>query len=511
VWGVVVAVTLVAGCTVGPTYHAPTAPKNNAYQINKTTSGSTSSNHNAIRQQVFKRAGRVRADWYKIFGSDKLNALIGQALAHNPSLAAGRARLKAAHEAVKASKGALLPQISANAGVSHNKANGTRLGIAQKRFVNVFNLYQGQLTARYNLDLFGKTRRRIERSAAQLHERRYRVLNTYVTLINNIVASAIAEAGVNAALQTTHQIIHAQKQSLKIIRKQIQYGAALQNKASQLQTQLAATQASLAPLRKQRMLAVNRLAVLTGSTPGTFSDPKFQLDQLKLPQKLPVSVPAQLVKHRPDILAAASALHAASAEVGVATANRLPNITLSASYGRNGLNPGDLANPVLAVYSIGAQLTAPIFEGGRLSARQRQAKHNYDAARADYRAKILSAFGNVSDSLRSLTSDSSALKARKRALHAARNNLDTVKAQLRHGAADYESLYQAQAQYRRIDLHYTKARVTRYRDTAALFRALGGGWWNAKGAPLAKPHSKDASTGVSNGKSQATNSAKTSN
>lgn len=486
--------TVVAGCAVGPDYQQPAQPDTDAYHIHQQTAGEHTAGHKTIPEQAFQKAGDVRSDWYRVFGSDKLDRLIGQAINDSPTLAAGQARIKAAHEAVKTSKSDLYPQLNVGGGYSRNRVTGSEFGTNNAEFTNVFNLYQGQATASYDLDLFGKTRRQIEQRSAQLNEQKFSVINTYITLINNIVATAVAEAGINAALDTSHQIIEAQESSLQVVRKQIRYGVAIDADASQIRTQLARTRASLEPLRKQKVLAVNRLAVLTGTPPGQFSDPGFSLDEIQLPTQLPVSVPAQLVSQRPDILASASAVHAASAQIGVATANLLPDLSISGSYGRSALTPSDLTDPAFALYSLGAQLSAPIFAGGRLRAEKRQATDLYVAALADYRATSLAAFGEVANSLRSIESDARALVAQQSAVDAARDNLKTVKAQLHNGAADYVALYTAQAQYRNAKLRYTDARVLRYADTADLFKALGGGWWNASNLPLPDNNSDDKTT-----------------
>ncbi|MEO8779403.1 MAG: efflux transporter outer membrane subunit [Rhodanobacter sp.] len=485
--------TVLAGCAVGPDYRPPAITATSAYRIGEATTGNRLVGSEAIPRQVFERATQVRADWYTVFGSHKLDTLIGAALAHSPTLAAGRARIEAAREAVNAVHGDLLPQVEASAGDQRERANGTQLGVASPMFTNVFSVYQAQISASYDLDLFGKTERQIERRGAQLNQRRYEVLNIYVSLIDNIVASAIAEAGVKSAIDITTRMAAAQQQSLDIVNQQIQLGAAISADAAQLRTQLARTRAALGLLQKQRLLAVDRLAVLTGTAPGQFGDPGFTLAELKLPTKLPVSVPAQLVRQRPDILAAASAVHAASAQIGVATANLLPDISLSASYSRNGLSVGNLADPALAMFSLGARIAAPVFAGGRLRAQKRQAQDEYVAALADYHATSLLAFGQVADSLRSLESDARVLRAQQNALDAARDSLDTVKVQLKNGTADYIALYLAQAQYQSVELNYTGAQVTRYRDTADLFRALGGGWWNAKSSSInAHTHAVDS-------------------
>ena len=280
----------------------------------------------------------------------------------------------------------------------------------------------------------------------------------------------------------------------RIVNQQIALGAAIEADATQVRTQLARTRASLEPLKKQKTLAVNRLAVLIGQAPGDFEDPAFTLNELRLPQTLPASLPSQLVSQRPDILAAAAAVHAASAEIGVATANLLPDLRISGSYSRQALTPANLGDPVNALYTLGAQLAAPIFAGGRLRARRRQAKDLYVAALAEYRATALSAFGDVANALRSLESDARALVAQRTAVDAARDNLATVRAQIDNGAADYVALYTAQAQYQTAELAFTEARVTRYRDTADLFRALGGGWADENGQPLPAATGQPAAT-----------------
>lgn len=486
---VLFASTLVAlaGCTVGPDFERPGAPVDDAYQSARSTIGDSGAD-TRLQQQMFERAGQVRADWYQVFGSKSLDQLIARALANSPTLAAGRARLKAAREAVNASEGALFPQIGASAGVSRRRASGIDLGIDDPMFINVFNLYQGRISASYDLDVFGKNRRRIEQSAARLDFERFQVLDTYVTLVNNIVATAIAEAGLNAAIDATQQIVDSQQSTLDIVDKQVQYGAAIDADASQIRTRLARTRASLEPLRKQKAVAVNRLATLVGATPGHFQDPAFSLDALTLPHSLPVSVPSALVRQRPDILAAESLVHAASAQIGVATANLLPDFSISGYYSREGLSVGDLGDPMNALYELGASVSAPIFAGGRLRANKRAAQDQYVAALADYRATALSAFGEVSNSLRSLESDARALRDQQIAVDQAQQNLDTVQAQVDNGAADYIGLYTAEQQYQEALLDATDARVTRYRDSADLFRALGGGWWNAATSPLADPN-----------------------
>lgn len=480
-----VAALSLAACTVGPDYEPPGAPAADAYTVPTDTDPDAAGDDDAgaeadIPHQAFVRAERVRTDWYRLFGSTTLDRLIGQALDNSPSLAAGRARLAAARAAVDESKADLYPQLDVGAGYSRRRVTGAAFGINDPSFTNVFNFYEARANASYDLDLFGKTRRRIEAAGARLNEQRYRVIDTYVTLINNIVTTAIAEAGINDALSLTRQLAESQAKALDIVGKRIRYGAAIDADAAQLKTQLARTRAALVPLEKQKALAVDRLAVLTGTPPGQFDDPNFTLDDLALPKQLPVTLPGRLVRQRPDILASQAAVHAASAKIGVATANLLPDLTISGSYSRQALSPADVGDPINALYTLGAQIAAPIFSGGRLRAQKRQAQQLYIAALADYRATALAAFGDVANALHSLDADERALAARQTELDTARTNLQTVRTQLRYGSADYIALYTVEAQYEDARRSYSDARVMRYRDTADLFHALGGGWTPAQ-------------------------------
>jgi NodT family efflux transporter outer membrane factor (OMF) lipoprotein len=474
-----------AGCTMGADFTQPPLPVQAGYgpagDVHQTVAAEGADG----AAQVFDRTRQVQADWYRLFGSAALDRLIAQALADNPSLKAGQARLSAAREAVTAASGARYPQLALDAGVSRNRASGAQFGIGDPAFVNTFNLYQAQLSASYDLDLFGARAREIESQQALAEMQRYRLLDSDLTLIDNVVASALAEAGARAALRATQQIIEAQRQSLQLIREQERYGVALESDVLRAQSQLADSEATLPALEQQIAVARNRLALLTGQTPATYRAPPLDLDQLHLPAQLPLSLPAQLVAQRPDVLAAASVVHSQLARVGVATAQRLPDFSIDASYGRVGLKPDDLLDPPAAIWKFGAQLMAPLFEGGRLAAQKRAARDRYRAAALDYQTAALTAFSQVADTLRALDNDARALRARRQSLQFAGRALTLVQARNRAGSADFLELYEAQAQVQLATIRYVDARLQRFADTAALYRALGGGWWSANGVPAA--------------------------
>jgi len=472
-------VLALSGCVVGPNFKAPAAPTQTVYNAGNLPHQTVSTSGSDGAAQVFDRSQQVRADWYRLLGSKALDQLIQQALAHNPTLMATQARLAAAREAVIAAAGTGTPQLGLSAGASRNRASGASFGINNPEFVNSFNLYQAQLTASYDLDPFGALAREVESTQAQAQVQRYRLLDSRITLINNVVASALAEAGARATLATTQDIVATQRKALHLTQQQQRYGAAQRSAVLRAQAELSDTEATLPALRQQIAVARHRLALLAGQSPADYRAPALNLDDFTLPTQLPVSLPSQLVRQRPDLLAAASVMHVELARVGVARARLLPNITLSASYGRIGLHPSDLLDPPAAIWNFGAGLVAPLLDGGTLHANKRAAQDQYRAAVADYRHAVLYAFDQVADALRALDNDAQALQARQQSLQASGQALKLVQARYREGSADFLNLYQTQELQRRSAIRYTRARLQRYQDTAALFRALGGGWWNA--------------------------------
>lgn len=472
-------VLVLSGCVVGPNFKTPPAPTQTAYNAGSLPHRTASTAGPDGAAQVFDRGQQVRADWYRLLGSKALDQLIQQALAHNPTLTAAQARLAAAREAVTAAIGTGTPQLGLSADASRNRASGASFGISNPEFVNTFNQYQAQLTASYDLDPFGALARQVESRKAQVEVQRYRLLDSRMTLVDNVVASALAEAGARATLAATQDIVATQRKALHLIQQRQRYGAAQRSDVLRAQAELSDTEATLPALQQQIAVARHRLALLTGQSPADYRAPALNLDDFTLPTQLPVSLPSQLVRQRPDLLAAASVMHVELARVGVASARLLPDITLSASYGRIGLHPSDLLDPPAAIWNFGAGLMAPLLDGGTLHANKRAAQDQYRATVADYRYAVLHAFDQVADALRALDNDAQALRARQQSLQASGQALKLVQARYRAGSADFLNLYQTQELQRRSAIRYTQARLQRYQDTATLFRALGGGWWNA--------------------------------
>jgi NodT family efflux transporter outer membrane factor (OMF) lipoprotein len=367
--------------------------------------------------------------------------------------------------------------VDAQASVSRQKVSGAAIG-QQAVNISPFTLYNASVSMSYALDIFGGVRRELESLQSQVDYQKFQLEGAYLTLTSNIVTSAVKEAALRAEIQAIKEILKAQEKQLSVVERQFQLGGASGLDVLVQKTQFAQTEATLPPLEKQLDQTRHQLAVLSGRLPSEAGLPEFNLDGLKLPQDLPVSLPSELVRQRPDIRASEALLHAACAQVGVATANLYPQVTLTGNYGSEAIKTGDLFNGSTAVWDIGAGLLQPVFRGGELTARRRAAIAAYDAASAQYRETVLLAFQNVADVLRALDADALALKAQADAEAVARESLELIRQQFQLGSVNYISLLIAERQYLQARIGLVQAQATRYADTAALFQALGGGWWN---------------------------------
>ncbi len=466
------------GCAVGPDYRAPEAPGTTAYTATALPPETAASPGAGGASQRLVPGQEIPAQWWTLFHSSELDQVIRQALADNPTLAAAQASLRAAQEARRAQLGALFPRVDANASASRQKISGAAFGQPNANFTP-FTLYDASVSVSYGLDLFGGTRREVEALQAQVDFQRYQLEGVYLTLSSNIVTTAVKEASLRAQIRATREIVTAQEKQLEVVERQFQLGAVARTDVLAQRTQLAQTRATLPPLEKDLALARHQLAVLAGRLPSEAAAlPEFDLDELVLPQDLPISLPSSLARQRPDIRASEALLHAANAQIGVATANLYPQITLTGSYGSEATKTGTLFSPGAAVWSLGAGLVQPLFHGGELKARRRAAVAAFDQARAQYRATILQAFQNVADVLRALDADANTLKAQADAEAAAHDALDLTQKQFELGAVSYLSLLNAERQYQQQRISLVQAQAARFADTAALFQALGGGWWN---------------------------------
>lgn len=475
--GAVSAIALLAGCAVGPDFKKPAAPEVSAYTAQPLATTAATPEVTGGDAQRFVQAADISGDWWTQFHSQTLNDLVAQSLKNNPDLKAAQASLRQAHENALAQKGAFYPQVSAGFAASHQEEPMTLAPVPNNNTFQ-YNLFTPQLNVSYVPDVFGLTRRTVESYQAQADAARYQMLATYTTLVNNVVATAIEEASTEAQIHATRRMIVAEKKSLEILQYQKDKGYASGVDLAAQQSELAAAEATLPPLIKQVTQLHDQLAVLTGQFPAQAHPGELALSDLTLPPDVPVSLPSDLVNQRPDVMQAQENLHAASAQIGIAVANRLPNIQLTAAAGSTALLFNQLFVPGSEFWSIGAGLTAPIFDGGTLLHQERAARAAFEASAAQYRSTVLTAFQNVADTLTALQQDAEGLRAAATADAAAKKTLDLTRWQLRDGYTNTLGLLIAEQAYQQAEIGMVQAQANRYADTAALFQALGGGWWH---------------------------------
>jgi NodT family efflux transporter outer membrane factor (OMF) lipoprotein len=463
------------GCAVGPNYHAPAAPV--ATLIPATQSGPGA--------QSFTVGGDIAGDWWTLYQSPELNTLIANALANNPSLTAAQASLVQAEETLRGTAGGeLLPSVSGALGVQRDQpspATYASLGgtnAATKLSIPPYTLYNASLSVSYTLDLWGETRRQIEGLEAQTEYQRDELEAAYLSLTGNIVTAAVQAASLQAQIDATNQVITSEQQLLKILQNQQSLGGASGAQVLQQQAQVAQSLATLPPLEAALAQTQNALVAYEGAFPGNTVPPVVTLDSLTLPQNVPVSIPSTIVAQRPDIRAAAAQLHVATTKVGVADAQMLPQVTLSAEIGHEALTTGTLFTPDTLLWNVVAGLTQPIFQGGQLLANRKGAIAALQGSGAQYQNTVITAFQNVADVLVALQYDADELQAAEAARDAAQQSLAVTQAQYQLGGEPLVAVLTAQTTYQDAAITEVKAKAARLSDTAALYVALGGGWWH---------------------------------
>jgi NodT family efflux transporter outer membrane factor (OMF) lipoprotein len=474
--GAALSLLALAACAVGPDFKPPPAPPVAGYAPDTPPKAAVSADVADGETQNFVMGRDIPADWWKVFHSKEIDALVVEALRANPSLHAAQATLWQAKENLYAAAGALLPSIDGNASATRERFSPAEFGFAGGP--STFNLYQATVNVSYVPDVFGGVRRQIEANSALAEYQRFELEATYLTLTSNVVTAAIQEASLRGQIEVTQDIIKAESDQLVVVRNQFEVGAATRADVLTQESEVATTQATLPPLQKQLEQQHHLLLLLIGRFPSESHGKHIALSAFHLPTGLPVSLPSQLVEQRPDVRAAQALLHQTSAQIGVAIANRLPQLNLTAEYGTAALTLGTLFTPPAAIWSLAGGVSQPIFHGFTLLHQERAAKAAYEVADAQYRNAVLTAFQNVADVLRALQLDAATLKAQQRAVRAASDTFDLTRGQYRLGAVTYIILLNAQRSYQQARLALVQAQAARFADTAALFQALGGGWWN---------------------------------
>jgi NodT family efflux transporter outer membrane factor (OMF) lipoprotein len=468
---------LLAGCTLGPDFEKPKPPEVTAYSANPASATAATPHVAGGDAQKFIQDADIPGDWWTLFHSKPLNDLIEDSLRKNPDLQSAQAALTVAKENVLAQRGAYYPSVNGSFSASRQRQPGTLAPVPSNNAV-LYNLFTPQLSISYVLDVFGLNRRTVESLQAQADQTRFQLIATYTTLTSNLVVAVIQEAALQAQIDATRELVDVNAKMTEILKYQLAKGYAGGLDLAAQESQLAQINATLPPLLKQLDQQHDLIAVLAGRFPAEAPADRFDLATLQLPADLPLSLPSTLVAQRPDVQQAEANMHAASALIGVAKANRLPNIELTANAGNTALAIDQVFNTGTSFWSIGANLTAPIFEGGQLMHQQRAAEAAYTQAAEQYRSTVLTAFQNVADTLAALAHDAEGLKAAAAAADAARLTLDLSQQQARVGYANTLALLNAEQAYQQAQINLVQAQANRFADTAALFQALGGGWWH---------------------------------
>jgi len=467
-------IALLAGCTVGPDFVRPKAPAADHYNQGKDPSETVPVEG---KSQRFEQGVGPVANWWNLFGSKQLDATVAEGFANNPSLEAAQASLRQSDDNLRAGYGIFYPQVNADLIPERQKFSPARFGSPAP--ANIFNLVTLSATVSYSLDIFGGQHRAIENLQSQVDLQRSTLLAAYLSLSGNIVNSAIAMAAYRGEIEYTEQLIALQKELIAITEKQVQAGTVPFASVLSLRSQLAALEAALPPLRQMLSQSEHLLATLAGHAPAEWVPAPVSMAELTLPDKLPLSLPSELVRQRPDILAAEAQLHGASANIGVATAALFPSFTLNGTFGQNATSMSGFFGSNSNFWSIGADLAAPLFNGGTLSAKKQAAVDAYRQSLAVYRQTVLGAFAQVADTVRALEHDAETMQAQSRSVSASEQSLHLSQVNYQAGLTNYLQVLAADIQYHQARLGYLQARAQRLQDTTALFVALGGGWWNA--------------------------------
>ena len=492
---------LLAGCAAGPDFKKPEAPTATAYTPAPLPAKTASADVGQGGAQTFVAAKQIPSDWWGLFGSARLNALIERALRANPDIEAAQAALRAAQQNVIAQQGFFYPTVGVSYSPSRNKLAGNMGGNSPgwqgngtliQTYSNpagpkyngpaYYNFHVAQLSVGYVPDVFGMRQRQVESAQAQQEAQQMQLNASYITLASNVVAAAIQEASVRAQLRAAERVVEISRENLAIMRRQLQTGYVAGIDVAAQQAALAQAEQAVPPLRMQLEQTRDMIRALAGNTPDQDVGETFELSDLKLPQELPLTLPSKLVEQRPDVRIAEAQLHDASAQYGVAIANRLPQFSVVAGVGGMASTPDWMFRRGGGFFNLAANVAQTIFDGGTLKAQSKAAEQALIQAGAQYRSTVISALQNVADTLHAIESDADALKAATAADAANKKLLELTREQYRLGYVGYQSLLIAEQNWQLGAISLIQAQALRLGDTAALYQALGGGWWNNKDA-----------------------------
>ncbi|MDD2774602.1 MAG: efflux transporter outer membrane subunit [Gallionella sp.] len=489
--------TALTGCAVGTDFKRPEAPKSDRYADTAAPEKTITTSGHLGESQHFNTAIDIPHDWWTLFRSPQLNSLIQRALKNNPSIESAQAALNQAQEYANAQQGFFYPTVGVSYTPSRNKlagnmggnspgvqANGQNIQVYNNPNGPVFNapayysFHVAQLTVGYVPDVFGLNRRMMESAEAQIEVQKLQLEAAYLSLSNNVVAAALQEASLRAQIAAAEKVVQVNQEYLSIQNTQLKLGYTSGMEVAAQESALAIAEQSLIPLKRQLELTRNLLRTLAGEAPNAELTEKFELADLQLPQELPLTLPSKLVKQRPDVRAAEAQLHVASAQAGVAEANRFPQFALVAGIGGMATSPDWMFKHGGGFFNIAGNVAATIFDGGTLKAKSRAAQQAVILADAQYRSTVMVALQDVANALYTIQSDADALHAASKSTQAAQHALELTRQQYQLGQVNYQTQLAAEQAYQLSEINLIQAKTNRLGDTAALYQALGGGWWN---------------------------------
>jgi NodT family efflux transporter outer membrane factor (OMF) lipoprotein len=510
-----------AGCAVGPDFKRPAGPGARDYAPSPMPQQTAAAEVPGGATQHFDARKDIPADWWKLFQSPQINSLIERAFKANPNIESAQAALRQAQEYVTAQQGYFYPTVGASYSPSRIKLAGNMGGNSPgvqgngqiiQTYSNpagpkfngpaYYNFHVAQLTVGYVPDVFGGNRRAVESLQAQADAQRYQLEATYLTLAANVVAAALQEASLRAQIAALTKVVGSNQENLAIMQKQKQLGYVSALDVASQEAALAQAEQALIPLNNQLEQTRDLIRALAGNLPDQDVPETFELAALHLPEELPLSLPSSLVEQRPDIRAAEERFHAASAQVGVAVAARIPQFSIDAAVGGMAATPGWMFRTGGGFFAVLGNISQTLFDGGTLKARERAAREALVQAAADYRSTVITAFQNVADTLHAIQSDAEALKAAAKTQQAMLLTRDLTKKQYEAGYVSYQMLLLAEQNYQLANANLVLAQTNRLGDTAALYQALGGGWWNRAETEPAKPEGHVATEGPANDTAQ---------
>ena len=448
---------VLAGCAAGPDFKHPELPAGADYA-----------------DAALPRGEPALAEWWTQFQSPDIDALVREALASSPNVAAAGAALRASEASLRSGSGVFWPRLDLAASATRNRISPFRLGAAGSAVM--FNLVTLEAAVSYTIDVFGGNRRAVEKLSAGVDYERALEQATLLTLTGNVVNAAIASGAYRAEIESLERLLALQQREAALVEVQWNAGTAPYSAVVSAREQVAATQAALPALRQRLAAANDLLATLSGSTPAQWKAVPPDFERIALPAPIPLSLPSDLARQRPDIVAAEANLHAASAQVGIATAALFPTITLSANGGGMAPDLSSAGENSARFGSAGGTIDIPVFSGFSGIEEREAARELYEQAYAQYRQTVVNAFGQVADALHAIDNDAQLERAQREAHELAVRQHELAQA---NGAAGLASEQQVNLVAQAVEasrLNLIQARAQHLQDSAALYLALGRPW-----------------------------------